>query len=36
MFQITIDRIRDLIRTEHMLVVTTADQAEKLSHMEEE
>ena len=31
MFQITIDRIRDLIRTEHMLVVTTADQAEKLS-----
>ena len=31
MFQITIDRIRDLIRTEHMLVVTTADQAENLS-----
>ena len=31
MFQITIDRIKDLIRTEHMLVVTTAEQAEKLA-----
>ena len=27
MFQITIDRIRDLIETENMIVITTADQA---------
>lgn len=30
MFQITIDRIRGLIRPDHMMVVTTAEQAEKL------
>ena len=30
MFQITIDRIKDLIKTDNMLVITTAEQAEKL------
>ncbi len=36
MFQITIDRIRGLIPTEHMLVVTTEEQAEKLEAQTDE
>ena len=36
MFQITIDRIKDLIQTENMLVVTTAEQAEKLEAQSDE
>lgn len=36
MFQITVDRIKDLIRSDHMLVVTTAEQAGKLQKQTEE
>ena len=36
MFQVTIDRIRSLISTDHMLVITTAEQAEKLESQADE
>ncbi len=36
MFQITIDRIRNLISTDNMMVITTADQAEKLEKQADE
>ena len=36
MFQITLDRIKDLINTDHMLVITTAEQAEKLESQADE
>ena len=36
MFQITIDRLRDLISTDNMLVITTAEQAEKLETQADE
>lgn len=36
MFQITIDRLRDLISTENMMVITTAEQAEKLEDQADE
>lgn len=36
MFQITIDRIRDLIPTDQMLVITTEEQAEKLEAQTDE
>ena len=36
MFQITIDRIKDLIPVDNMLVITTAEQAEKLERQADE
>ena len=36
MFQITLDRIKDLIHTENMLVITTAEQAAKLESQADE
>lgn len=36
MFQVTVDRIKDLIDTDKMLVVTTAEQAEKLESQSDE
>ena len=36
MYQVTLDRIQDLIHEDHMLVITTVDQAEKLEEQAHE